>query len=781
MTVVEASSPANGSRKGWLRHLPISIVALAGAAISFAGFLFASSVHQRMTIRHEFIERVTTHAFVVGQAIDRYLDMVDSIGGLHSATSSVERHEFQAFTMRALARYPGITGVGWVPRVPADQRATVEAAARRDGIANFRITERASSGRIIPAGQRDEYFPIYYIAPSDNGARAVGFDLGSTPARREAMLHARDTGKPAATQRIKLLSETGERYSFVVFSPLYKGGRVPETVAERREALIGFATGAFRIADLVENSMRDEIAAANFDTYLYDENSPPAQRFLHYRPSSLRDAQSLPLPLPEAEVLRGIVHREDIRVADRVWTVVHKPPPDFLSRHWSATPWIILGISLLLTGMLVVYLASARSRTRRVEYLVAERSRELTEANNALQVEVAERKRVQEVLSQTQKMDAVGQLTGGIAHDFNNLLMVIDGYARRAAKKLGDDVLVAQSIAEVIKAAEKAANLTKQLLVFSRRQVMEKRVFRVGDVIEDIRGLLLRSVGELYELQFEIEEGDLCVETDPSEFSQAILNLAINARDAMPKGGWITVAAKQVDLAEEFTFTRPNLQPGRFVEVSVTDHGQGIDPNVLPRVFEPFFTTKEQGKGTGLGLAMVYSFAQQSGGTIDIDSVWDEGTVVRFYLPVVDRQPRVVASAADTGSEVGGETILLVEDDEQLLALTGGILEDLGYQVLSAGNGLDALEVDEEYEGTIDLLLTDVVMPSLGGFEIADLIRGRRPGIKIVFMSGYPRRAQGDAIVVPDHHQFLQKPIEADKLAQALRAVFDESETRIAV
>ncbi|NNE83948.1 MAG: PAS domain-containing protein [Alphaproteobacteria bacterium] len=376
-------------------------------------------------------------------------------------------------------------------------------------------------------------------------------------------------------------------------------------------------------------------------------------------------------------------------------------------------------------------------------------------------------------LNQAQKMDAIGQLTGGIAHDFNNILMVTDGYTRRALKDADDPDAVKEALEEVLSGTDRAAKLTKQLLAFSRRQIMEKRVFRVEEEISDIEALLRQSTGERYEIKFESFTEGTCVETDPSEFSQALVNLVINARDAMPQGGQIVISTRDIEITEEFAQPHRNLFPGKFVEVSVHDHGTGIDKDTLEHIFEPFFTTKDQGKGTGLGLAMVYGFAQTSGGTVDVSSVEGQGTIFRIYLPAVDRDPQVIVAEVEQDHFGRGETILLTEDDPALLEIVREMLDTLGYNVLTACDGFDALEVEAEHDGEIALLLSDVVMPNMGGFEAAEMIREARPDIKIVFMSGYPNRAGISNENLPDNCQFLQKPVKPGHLARTIRNELD--------
>ncbi len=389
--------------------------------------------------------------------------------------------------------------------------------------------------------------------------------------------------------------------------------------------------------------------------------------------------------------------------------------------------------------------------------------------------EVTGRKQIQEQLNHAQKMEAVGRLTGGIAHDFNNLLMVISGYARRILSHPDDIEVAGKSLEQILSATEKAASLTKQLLVFSRRQIMEKRVFRVADALGEIKGLLVHSVGESHDVWIEVADKKVCVKTDQSEFSQAIMNLAVNARDAMPEGGEITIGARIEEVTEAATWLHGKIGPGRYVRISVTDRGTGIEEDTMAHLFEPFFTTKEQGKGTGLGLAMVYGFVEQSGGTIDVATELGVGTTFHIYLPVVEQAPEVAAAAQVALEHRGkGETILLVEDDDRLLELTHEVLCDLGYTVFVAGNGLEALELDENLDRSIDLLLSDVVMPSLGGFELYKILLEKRPELKAVFISGYPTRGTG-SVEIPESTPFLSKPVSPEELAREIRDELDRS------
>ncbi len=383
--------------------------------------------------------------------------------------------------------------------------------------------------------------------------------------------------------------------------------------------------------------------------------------------------------------------------------------------------------------------------------------------------DITERKRMQERMQETQKLEAIGQLAGGIAHDFNNLLMVIDGYARRARNKIDDAKLVDECLEAVLQSAEAAADLTKQILTFGARQVMQKRTVRAAEALVEVEQLLRPLLGERFEVALDVADQAACVEIDPSELSQAVVNLALNGRDAMIEGGTITVGTgiRQVD--EDFVQRHPELQTGTYVGLWVRDQGIGIDADDLAHIFEPFFTTKDQGKGTGLGLAMVYGFVRQAGGAIEVASEPGEGSTFTIYLPLAET-PVVeeLPDETDTAPAGAGGTVLLAEDDERLRHLVQLTLEELGYNVICAADGFEAIERDSEHDGPIHVVLSDVVMPVMGGYEVVRILRENRPDIKVVLMSGYPARDDLQDLEVPEDATFLQKPVKPKALAEVL-------------
>ena len=390
--------------------------------------------------------------------------------------------------------------------------------------------------------------------------------------------------------------------------------------------------------------------------------------------------------------------------------------------------------------------------------------------------DITARKKLEDQLVQAQKMEAVGLLAGGMAHDFNNLLTAIMGYCEIMMLDLPDDDPFHRHAEEIMKAAEHGASLTNKLLAFSRKQILQPRVIDLNLIVTDMDKMLRRLIGEDIDLVTHCSEELGLVKADPGQIEHILMNLAVNARDAMPQGGKLTIETADVFWDESYAQTHVGVSPGPYVMMAVTDNGVGMDVKMLSHIFEPFFTTKESGKGTGLGLAMVYGIVKQSGGHIWVYSEPGQGTIFKIYFPRVTealapaapRHPRELLKAASSG-----ETILLVEDDAALRALMSKALRKYGYQVWEAANGEEAILICAKEKGPIHLLLTDVVMPQMGGGELAERLAQLRPEIKVLYMSGYTTNAIVHHGVLDEGINFIQKPLKVLSLLQKVREVLE--------
>ena len=395
--------------------------------------------------------------------------------------------------------------------------------------------------------------------------------------------------------------------------------------------------------------------------------------------------------------------------------------------------------------------------------------------------EISERKRLEEQFRQAQKMEAIGRLSGGVAHDFNNLLGLIIGYSEVLQEKIPQEDALRQCVDQIYGAGKRASNLTRQLLAFSRQQVLEPKILSLNDVITDMYKMLCRLIGENIELSIVLDAGLGNVKADQGQIEQVIMNLAVNARDAMPDGGKLQIGTSntEIDEAVAASFSYP-VVPGPYILLTVTDSGVGMDGAIQQKIFEPFFTTKEKGKGTGLGLAMVYGVVKQSGGYIDVKSELGKGSMFSIQLP------RICGSAApdtevvvNSAQLTGTGTILLVEDEKELRELTRFQLEELGYTVTEAGSGEEALELSRSFSKPVDLLLTDIIMTGMNGRILAQKLTAEYPQMKLVYMSGYTGQNVGVQSAFEPGVKFLQKPFTRDVLAQKIKEGFQSPVTAV--
>jgi two-component system, cell cycle sensor histidine kinase and response regulator CckA len=389
-------------------------------------------------------------------------------------------------------------------------------------------------------------------------------------------------------------------------------------------------------------------------------------------------------------------------------------------------------------------------------------------------VDITERRQLEQQLRQAQKMEAIGNLAGGVAHDFNNIVTIITGYSDMLLSRIGPEGPMRRELEQIKKAGDRAHSLTRQLLAFSRRQMLQPKVLDLNAVVTNLEPMLQRLIGENIDLVIELKPELGQVKADPGQVEQVIMNLAINGRDAMPQGGKLLLETDNAELDEAYARRHLPMPPGSYVHLAVSDTGHGMDAATQARIFEPFFTTKEQGKGTGLGLSTVYGIVKQSGGYIWVSSERGQGTTFKIYLP------RVVAPADSVPPDThwsslpqGMETVLLVEDEPEVRWLVRDMLRHLGYTVLEARHGIEAQVQSIQHPGPIHLLITDVVMPQMSGRQIAERLTPEHPETKVLYMSGYTDDAVVRHGVLAAHMAFLQKPFSPEALALKVREVLD--------
>jgi two-component system cell cycle sensor histidine kinase/response regulator CckA len=561
-------------------------------------------------------------------------------------------------------------------------------------------------------------------------------------------IRARRDGLRGTYERRLLCRDGSTRWMVVAETPIFEAdGRFAGLLAmltditERKRAEVDLRASESRLRAIVETAV-EAILTVDDEGHV-DSFNPAAERIFGWQASEIAGR-------PAAELM-PILGTLSARVMET------PQESEGRRRDGAAVP-----LSFTMSEFAV---GSTRERTVMI--------RDLTEVKKA----EAELETARAQLAQSQKMEAIGRLASGVAHDFNNLLGIINGFGEMARRALAEDHPVQRRLDTMLKAAEKGAGLTRQLLAFSRRQTLAPRSVQLGTVVAGFEGMLRRIIGEDVRFSTQLAPNLEPVRVDPGQVEQVLLNLVVNARDAMPQGGALTIETAPQEVASASHWERAGTPPGRYVRLTVRDTGHGMDETTLARIFEPFFTTKPPGQGTGLGLATVYGIVTQSGGHVHVESHPRQGTCFDVLFPVETEGPRPGAPPATqalSGATLrGSETVLVVEDDETLREIIAEALDTYGYRVLAAANGVEALAVASTFVSRIDLLLTDVVMPQMNGKELADRLSQTHPNMRVLFMSGYADDAIERYEVSGDGIAFLQKPFTAEILARQMRGLLD--------
>lgn len=860
--------------------LPVAGVIAAGLVLSYLAYGLAQRVDEERA-RGVLALRAEWRAMDFAHKIENFATVpLSTVAAFVNTYPGFTAEEFEVIARQA--RQPGdpILAILWASRVRSSERDEHETAMRRTTRTEYWIHERGPEGDIVPAGPRDEYFPVNVDVSFEGWMNLLGLDLVHETARRAAAERARDEGRPIATKAVTLAVAPTAGASYLVYHPVYRAPMPPDLEA-RRGALLGFVVGVFRVSEVLRAAIKGTPdLLSNIDFLLDDHQAAdhyertPVATFTaasrdvraavtvadRMKPTGLRIGRAfetlgqhwqlvfafprsaidnLLSPGEEVVLLLGIVitmllaafvHRERLRmleaeslatrrtadlkraareqeaVIDASLLAIIVLDPVYTVRVWNRAAERIFGfMAAEVIGKpypLVPETGRAEfeatfARVRNGEIIRDMEVRRLRKDGSFVDVvfsgvpllnaegklrgalftldDVTEKKTIQQQLAQAQKMEAVGQLTGGIAHDFNNVLGAVVGNLDLAVDRLQDQPDTQEMVRDALDAALRGAELVKRLLAFARKQPLQPQVIDVRTAFGELGPLLKLSLGEQISIETSAAADIWPVRVDPVQLQNAILNLAINARDAMPDGGRLSVAATNFDLDEAFAPIYPDLKPGAYVAIAVSDTGSGMSPEILARVFEPFFSTKGTGKGTGLGLSMVYGTIRQSGGAVKIYSEIGKGTTVRLFLPRVETAADDASAAAaepDPVLPTGRERILVVEDSPDMRKVATGILAGLGYAIVEAENADEALRALRRQP--IDLVFSDVVMPgSLDGLGLAREVLRRHPGLPVLLTSGFSSKVATDGEIQTLGAELIVKPYRRAELAGLVRRLLD--------
>ena len=729
---------------------PTLLIAVAGIILSAVVALVVHADHVERFQRQ--LERLADRATL---SVDNKFALQSQVlrGGvaLFSASNRVTASDWKSFVARQqLEKYnPGILGMGFAAHAPSIGEANRLGSAYRGG---------ESYRPLWPAGERSDYSIITYLEPeNDRNRAALGFDMLSEANRRDAMERARATEEPALSHKIELVQEIDEnkQAGFLLYLPAMQmvGGT---------EEFVGWVYSPLRAGDLFDTITSAPLYEA-VEVAVYDGD--PSPESLLY---DSRDEEVLPFHVDRRVDIGGIPI-----------TVRISPTEGFYSPSPTVAMIRTFALGLLFTILLGALFFQQQRQRARIEAQVTDRTAALREANKRLVAEADARSEAESQLRQVQKMEAVGQLSGGIAHDFNNMLAIITGNLE-LARMAKDDEKRMTAISRAMMGSEKAAELTARLLAFSRRQTLLPESVDANRLVREMSELLRRTLGSSVRLETVLAGGLWPITVDPSQLENAIVNLAVNARDAMPDGGRLTIETANAHLDDQYVVDNPDAPTGQFVCIAVTDTGTGMPEEVQSKAIEPFFTTKGAGKGTGLGLSQVFGFIKQSGGHFAIYSEMGEGTTIRLYLPRAEvetkRAPMLPATddpeALPQAKE--GEVVLVVEDERAVREMSVNALRTLGYEVAEASGGAQALERLAGME-RCDLLFTDVVMAGIDGRQLADAVSEDHPDLPVLFTTGFTPNAIVHNDRLDRGVRLLAKPFTLQKLARHVRAAIDEA------
>jgi signal transduction histidine kinase len=715
------------------RALPVALPMLACFALFVAIFARVNKwEHDEALLDFRLLSREIVDKLRAGLAEQQIF--IEQLERSFTGPVALSRAEFRHLVQNLLLRSPTIQEVGWAPRVNLDDRLRFEAAQQRD-FPGFEIRQWDASGKPDHATDRPQFYPVTYVEPIDANRDEIGLDLISDRTRQAAVAEAIATGTLTTTAPLAPAEGHGDQPCILLVFPVVGGPNGP---------------------GIVEIALKSR-------TFL-ERLLVPLQGMIDIR---LVDLDSgIPFYQAAAWMHADPAYEETFAFGRRRYAVQTAPSRSYLEAHRRWQSWGVLVAGVFGTGLLGALLMLGTGYARRIQTVVVARTRDLAETNRRLQLEIEDRQQAEAALRQAQRMEAIGRLTGGVAHDFNNLLTVVSGNAELLREEAADDRAVRRASA-ILRAAERGERLTRQLLAFSRRQTPQPEAVALAVRMRELADMVTRSLRADIELAFDMQPGLWPVAVDPAELERALLNIAANARDAMPKGGKLHIVARNRTCAAanpgDFGVT------GEFVELTLSDTGVGMTPEVAARAFEPYYTTKAVGVGSGLGLFQVYGFARESGGAAAIESAPGQGTTVTLLLPRAGRGLASPRSAATAPGPRVSARILFIADDPEVAQVTAELLQQIGCDPVEANGGEAALRAVAD-DPAVALVLADIVMPGrMSGLDLARELRRRHPEMPVLLATGYSEYAATTAEGVT----VVAKPYHREALAAAIRDALD--------
>ena len=709
--------------------------------------------YQSSKIRNSFENIAKERVSVLKEHLENSLHALDWVAGLYNASQQVERSEFTKLVQPYLKLHTEVQALEWIPRVLDSQRQAYETAAKEDGFTDFRIVEKQNNETMVPASNREEYFPVYFIEPYDENKAFLGFDLGSNPMWFKTLKWSYENNKLAATEPPDLMQETNSRYDLMICKPVYHNMAIIDFSENRQNNLRGFVVLMLRMDSLLEKLIAN-FKPWNMSIHLYDISSSGDKHLLaEYSPFVRNNTNKA---LVSYEPCKAILQNTDLHfstmldVANKKWQIICAPAPFFIAKEKTASPLIAMMSGFGFTCILCLLTLIAFKR--------------ITEHRQAEQ----EKQKLQAQLRQTQKMEAIGTLAGGIAHDFNNILAALIGYADLVKDDIPEGTITHQNIEGVLTVANRATELVKQILTFCRKDEAKLVPMKINTVVAEALKMLRSSLPTTIEFRQDINCNS-SIMADETQIHQVLINLGTNAAHAMSEnGGLLEINLSDFDVDSDIVTRDGTLHRGSYVKLTVKDTGCGMSEEVVERIFEPFFTTKAVGKGTGLGLSVIHGIVENHNGIITVDTKPGEGTTFDIFFPCV--KDKEIIETKDSELVYGqGEQILFVDDEKSLVDTTTKMLRHIGYKVIGETNSIEALKIFQKNPAKFDLVITDLTMPNMTGIELARELINIQPDIPIVLCTGFREKNNEKSAKAIGIKEVVTKPVNRKKISRIIQ------------